>query len=691
MRFDSSRCLECGKPGKPEPDFIVPGTNFWFCCLQHYIDAYARLMDKKYSMDKEASGDPEFKEIWTQYADEEGDLDELRNDIRAFVRRWNAAYKKELDRARDELHNRIIAEYEHQQTEQKEKQRIAEEKERVAREKEEAKLEEERLAREAADQRLEPRPIPDNIRFEHTHILGGTGVGKSTLLIKHFLEDIEKDASIVVIDCKGTMVEQLRQLEVFNPHEPPYSQRLIVIDPTLFPPAINMFAPPKRIYEGKVADHVLNNTVSLLSYVFSSKESSLTDKQLTPLSFAIGLLFSIPGADMRMFLKLLNDPPNPKGGMRPDSFFKPYIDEQDDTVREFFNDYFYSKEYEATKSQIAARIYGLLRDTTFRSMLNASENNVDFFQWLQQGKVVLISVPVALLGVSGTQLFSRYMVALTLAGAFERITIPKKKWKPAYLIIDEAQFVMDEVKTQELLQQAREFKLGVTLAHQQIKGQLTETLFSTLSANTAIKYCATRSSQDASAMARDMRCEPEFITNQKLDRDARKAHFACFAAGVTDHPFSLELELGAIDRYRKMDTSTFNSVVGWSNIYIGISEPAINADWTDEEWARYEETRDDPRGATIIPKEYEPVPGQENMYRHKADTQKAPGGPLAVGAQIHGIERSTPGRNAHEPIITHEGPTKAEPSRVHSFLPAEADKPIIHDDELNRPAPWKPS
>ena len=87
--------------------------------------------------------------------------------------------------------------------------------------------------------------------------------------MKHFLEDIEKDASIVVIDCKGTMVEQLRQLEVFNPHVPPYSQQLIIIDPTLFPPAINMFAPPKQVYEGKVADHVHNNTVSLLSYVFS--------------------------------------------------------------------------------------------------------------------------------------------------------------------------------------------------------------------------------------------------------------------------------------------------------------------------------------------------------------------------------------------------------------------------------------
>ena len=81
---------------------------------------------------------------------------------------------------------------------------------------------------------------------------------------------------------------------------------------------------------------------------------------------------------------------------------------------------------------------------------------------------MFISSPKAILGTEGSQLFSRYMVALTLQAAFERITI-KQQWHPALLVIDEAQDVMDEVKTQELLQQAREFKLGVTVAHQQIR------------------------------------------------------------------------------------------------------------------------------------------------------------------------------------------------------------------------------
>jgi hypothetical protein len=39
---------------------------------------------------------------------------------------------------------------------------------------------------------------------------------------------------------------------------------------------------------------------------------------------------------------------------------------------------------------------------------------------------------------------------------------------------------------------------------------------------------------------------------------------------------------------------------------------------------------------------------------------------------------------------THEGPnTKSEPSRVKAAIPAEADKPILPQSDMNKPAPWK--
>ena len=185
------------------------------------------------------------------------------------------------------------------------------------------------------------------------------------------------------------------------------------------------------------------------------------------------------------------------------------------------------------------------------------------FDHLQKGRIVLISSPKSILGTEGSQLFSRYMVALTLQAAFERITIPRHQWHPALLVIDEAQDVVDEVKTQDLLQQAREFKLGVTIAHQQIKGQITEAIFATLSANTRIKYAATRSSQDASAMARDMNCDPQLIMQRQT------GEFACYVGSMTRSPFIVTVPLGQIDTVRKLSDVDFGRMCHISKGHYG--------------------------------------------------------------------------------------------------------------------------
>ncbi len=265
----------------------------------------------------------------------------------------------------------------------------------------------------------------------------------------------------------------------------------------------------------------------------------------------------------------MNDQPISKvGGIRPDSPFKPFIDKLGVTSKRFFYDSFYNPtEYGSTKDQIASRIYGMLRYPTFDAMFGTKENKLDMFECLQEGKVVLISSPKSILGTEGSQLFSRYMVALTLQAAFERITVKKEDWHPALLVLDEAQDIIDEIKTPQLLEQAREFKLGVAISHQNIKGQLTDALFSSISANTRIKYAGTRSHQDASMMSRDMHCEPDFIMKQPI------GCFACYVGGMTDHPFIVQLKLGEIDEWQKMSDKEFKILCSVLNYHFGIPKP----------------------------------------------------------------------------------------------------------------------
>ena len=62
------------------------------------------------------------------------------------------------------------------------------------------------LEAEAFQEALKPKPIPQHIRFEHTHILGPVRVGKTSLIQQLILEDIrtlDPLPAYVVIDPKG--------------------------------------------------------------------------------------------------------------------------------------------------------------------------------------------------------------------------------------------------------------------------------------------------------------------------------------------------------------------------------------------------------------------------------------------------------------------------------------------------------
>jgi hypothetical protein len=79
--------------------------------------------------------------------------------------------------------------------------------------------------------------MPFSARFEHTHIVAGSGHGKTQLLQQMILKDLNKLAegqgSVVVIDSQGDLLRNIVTL----------SERLVLIDPTDIdhPPALNLF------------------------------------------------------------------------------------------------------------------------------------------------------------------------------------------------------------------------------------------------------------------------------------------------------------------------------------------------------------------------------------------------------------------------------------------------------------------
>jgi hypothetical protein len=82
-----------------------------------------------------------------------------------------------------------------------------------------------------------PFAIPFPARFEHTHIIGGTGHGKTQLLqflINHDLVRAQEDnRSVIVMDSQGDLIRTISRLKYFSPDEDgSLADRFVLIDPT---------------------------------------------------------------------------------------------------------------------------------------------------------------------------------------------------------------------------------------------------------------------------------------------------------------------------------------------------------------------------------------------------------------------------------------------------------------------------
>jgi len=391
-----------------------------------------------------------------------------------------------------------------------------------------------------------PLSIPDRIRFEHHHIVAGSGHGKTQTLQYLIAQDLERvergDASIVVVDSQGDMIRNISRLKLFAPGEP-LADKLVWIDPedVEWPLAANLFdAGLDRLNRYSMADRerILNSTIELYSFILRSLlASEMTARQQTLFEFLVRLLFSIPEATIHTFAELLDRDAYDK--------FKPHIDKLDRTARAFFETDYKEGRYEDTKTQVRSRLWSILRYQTFDRMFSHPKNKIDLFTELQSSKVVLINTAQNLLQPTGAGLFGRFFIAMLARAAEERATVTEPL--PTFLYIDEAQDYFDE-QFPRLLSQVRKRNIGVVMAHQYVSQTAgVAGLFDAISANTSIKFAGTDSPQDARLLAQSLHTTHDFIQTQP------KGTFAAHIRGLTANAVPVSIPFGHLERMDRMD------------------------------------------------------------------------------------------------------------------------------------------
>lgn len=206
-----------------------------------------------------------------------------------------------------------------------------------------------------------PFQVNEETRFEHCHVVGGSGHGKTQFLQRMIHADLlaaqREKRSIVVIDSQGDMISRLLRLDLFSPDHPEsLADRLVLIDPAdvEFPASLNLFdvrLDRLAAYRPVDQERVLNGVVELYETFFGALlGAELTQKQGVIFKYLARLLLTIPGATIHTLMQLMEDG-------KP---FKPYMDKLDGSARYFFQTEFFQPSFAATKKQILRRLWGVL-------------------------------------------------------------------------------------------------------------------------------------------------------------------------------------------------------------------------------------------------------------------------------------------------------------------------------------------
>ena len=366
-----------------------------------------------------------------------------------------------------------------------------------------------------------PFEIPEERRFEHMHMVAGSGHGKTQTLqylIAKDLKDVaRRDKSVVVIDSQGDLIRTIQKAKLLPPDQ------IVLIDPEdiHWPVSLNLFSVGQgrlASYDALERERLTNSIIELYDFVLGSLLSAgMTAKQSVVFRYVTRLMFHIPDATIHTLRDLME----PGGTDR----YRDYIDQLDGTARRFFETEFEAKEFANTKTQVLRRLYGVLENQTFERMFAKPVSKFDMFTELNAGKLILINTSKSLLKEQGTEVFGRFFIALIAQAAQERATLPEWDRLPAMVYVDEAQDYFDQ-NIGVILSQARKYKVGMVMAHQYL-GQLSNGLQEAFEANTSIKLAGGVSARDARVLAGQMSADADLIQSQP------KGSFATWVRGLT--------------------------------------------------------------------------------------------------------------------------------------------------------------
>ena len=326
--------------------------------------------------------------------------------------------------------------------------------------------------------------------LRHTHVIGPTGVGKSTLLLNMALQDIEAGRGVVLLDPKGDLVD-----DIIARVRAPHLQRVVVLDPARSDHVVGFNPLSARNHELAV-DGILH----VFKQLYASSWGPRTQDILH------SALLTLAGTD---FASIVHVPQ-----LLVDARFRRGVlayRNHNETLRFFWH--WYDNLSEAERSGVIAPVMNKIRPfllrTSLRTMLGQRQPRFDPMTIFAERRVLLVPLRKGLIGAEAANRLGSLVIGQLWQLTQARSSIEQRRRHPVFAYLDEFQdYLHLPTDFADVLAQARGLGLGLVLAHQHL-GQLTPNIRDSVLANAQSRIAFRLGQEDAARLARGSALEAE--------------------------------------------------------------------------------------------------------------------------------------------------------------------------------------
>lgn len=319
--------------------------------------------------------------------------------------------------------------------------------------------------------------------FAHTHVIGSTGVGKSTWLLNQVVSDLEAGHGVAVFDPAGQLVADV--LDRLPPNR--------VKDVVWFDPADEQWPVGLNVLDAtRSTELTVDFLVTLIRRQWPDSWGPRLEQYLRA---ALSTLAVEPGHTLIEVPRLLAD----------DTFRRRLTSRLDDpVVLEPLWAAFGAmspQERAAVSAPIVNKITAFSGRPQVRNIVGQSHSTFDMDAVLAEGKVLLVALARGVIGEGASALLGSMLLARLWSAVQARASLDRPR--PFFCFIDEVQQFTDlpGASLADVLAMARKWRFGLVMAHQYLQ-QLPPSVRKGLG-NARTKVCFQVSADDAKTLARE--------------------------------------------------------------------------------------------------------------------------------------------------------------------------------------------